>query len=72
MTTGGNQGANQRQAKEILYFHSYLSTLKTLKQKVSFIKNNTTHMLSFEPKIGAKLIFFYEMGKFLRVYTHDI
>ena len=29
-------------------------------------------MLSFEPKIGAKLIFFYEMGKFLRVYTHDI
>ena len=67
MKTGGNLRANERITK----YNSIVLGLKVIKQKVSFIKINTIHMLSFKPKSGAKLTFSYGIRKFYaRAYAH--
>ena len=52
---------------------SYFFQLSVINKKVSFIKIVPIHMLLFKPKIGAKLILFYETRKFYtRAHTHII
>lgn len=63
----GKPWANER----ITRYNSIVLGLKVIKQKVSFIKTNTIHMLLFEPKSGAKLTFSYGIRKFYaRAYAH--
>ena len=68
MEIGGNQRANHGQNQGLQSTIPDLE-LKVIKQKVSIIKNSTIQMLLFKPKIGAKLIYFYGICKFLRAYT---
>ena len=65
----GKPWANERITK----YNSIVLGLKVIKQKVSFIKIRPIYMLLTKPKIGAKLILFYETRKFYtRAHTHII
>ena len=69
MVIGGNQRENKGNTILLLHFVSF----KNLNLKVSFIKIRPIYMLLIKPKIGAKLIYFYEIRKFYtRVYAHII
>ena len=70
MEIGGNLRANHWQTQGLQSTIPDLG-LKVFKQKVSFIKINTIYILSFKPKIGAKLTFSYGICKFYaRAYAH--